>query len=158
MMRAFESLSRFAVYPAMLVVAAMMLLTVADVTGRYVFSRPVTGTMEITEYMMVCLLLGMATCALEKRHISVNLITNRLSTTAQAIMEIITLLVGLSLVIILAWQGIEAGLFAVAHDLKSSMLKVPDFPFYVVLTVGFSVLCLSMVVLLVQRVVELAKR
>ena len=34
----------------------MMLLTFADVVGRYVFSRPVRGAFEVTELMLVVLI------------------------------------------------------------------------------------------------------
>jgi TRAP-type C4-dicarboxylate transport system permease small subunit len=35
---------------------AMMVLTVVDVAGRYVFSRPVRGAFEVTELMLVVLI------------------------------------------------------------------------------------------------------
>jgi TRAP-type C4-dicarboxylate transport system permease small subunit len=35
---------------------AMMLLTVVDVVGRYVFNRPVRGAFEVTELMLVVLI------------------------------------------------------------------------------------------------------
>ena len=93
----FRLLSRLTVYLAILVVAAMMLLTVSDVTMRYIFNQPIAGTIEIVEYMMVCLLLGMATCALERRLIKVGIVKERLPKKAQAIIEIVTLLAGLGL-------------------------------------------------------------
>jgi TRAP-type transport system small permease protein len=38
------------------ILLAMMLLTVLDVVGRYVFNRPVRGAFEITELMLVVLI------------------------------------------------------------------------------------------------------
>ena len=38
------------------ILLAMMLLTVADVTGRYLFNRPVRGAFEVTELMLVVLI------------------------------------------------------------------------------------------------------
>jgi len=38
------------------ILLAMMLLTVVDVAGRYVFNRPVRGAFEVTELMLVVLI------------------------------------------------------------------------------------------------------
>ena len=38
------------------ILLAMMLLTVLDVVGRYVFNRPVRGAFEVTELMLVVLI------------------------------------------------------------------------------------------------------
>jgi TRAP-type C4-dicarboxylate transport system permease small subunit len=137
---------------AVVVVVAMMMLTVADVFMRYVFSRPIMGTTEITEYLMVCTLLAMAFCALENRHIKVDAVVQYLSPRAQAVVETITLIAGLGLIVILAWQGFEAGLYEMSYDVRSSMLQVPNFPFYVVLVVSFALLCLAIVYTIIRKV------
>lgn len=151
-------LSRISTGLAMFVLMFMMLLTVSDVFMRYIFIRPITGTTELTEYLMVCALFGIVPCALENRHIKVDVVTQRLPPKIYAIVDIITLLGGLVLVVILAWQGFAAGLYELSFNVKSSMLKIPDFPFYVVLATSFAVLSLIMVVLIIQRIAELVKR
>ena len=156
-MKIINALSRIAIDMTMVVLAAMMTLTVADVFMRYVFSRPITGTTELTEYMMVCTLLGMAPCALEKRHINVDVVTQMLPPKINAVVDIITLLGGVGFIAVLAWQGFASGLYELSYDVRSSMLNVPDFPFYVVLAASFAVLFLVMVVLIVQRIGEIVK-
>jgi len=42
-------------YIAMTLLTAMMLLTVSDVSGRYLLNRPIEGSMEATQQMMVSL-------------------------------------------------------------------------------------------------------
>jgi hypothetical protein len=54
-------------------IAVIMMLTVADVLMRYLFSRPITGTTELTEFMMVILILSVVPAALANRHITVNM-------------------------------------------------------------------------------------
>ena len=67
---------------AMVVLAAMMLLTVADVTGRYLFNRPLTGSTEVTEFMMACLsFLAMAWCTKKKTHIKLDIMDRYLPPT-----------------------------------------------------------------------------
>lgn len=156
-MKIINFLSHIAIYMAMGVLMVMMSLTVADVFMRYVFSNPITGTTELTEYMMVCTLLGMAPCALQRRHINVDVVTDFLPPRVNAVIDIITLLAGLAFIIILSWQGFAAGLYELSYDVRSSMLNIPDFPFYVVLSFSFATLSLVMVILIIQRISELVK-
>lgn len=156
-MKAINFLSRIAIYMAMVVLMVMMSLTVADVFMRYIFNDPITGTTELTEYMMVCTLLGMAPCALQRRHINVDVVTQVLPPRFNAVVDLITLLAGLAFIIILSWQGFMAGLYELSFDVRSSMLNIPDFPFYVVLSVSFATLSLVMIVLIIQRISELVK-
>jgi len=150
--------SRVAGYVATVVLIALMLLTVSDVFLRYVFANPITGTTELTEMMMVCLLLALAWCAVEGRHIKVGIVMDRFSPRVQAIVDSITLLAGLGVYIILVWQGFLASLYAWDFDVKSSMLDVPTFPVYWLLVLSFAMLCIAMVTLLIQRIAELVKR
>jgi len=48
-----RSLSTYLSYVGNFALAAMMLLTTADVIGRYFFNAPVLGAYEITEYLML---------------------------------------------------------------------------------------------------------
>ena len=143
---------------AMGVMLAMMLLTVADVFLRYAFSRPITGTTELTEMMMACLLLAAVWCAVERRHISVGIVMDRLGKRVQAIIDSITLLAALGVYIILTWQGLVKALFSWEHHLQSSMIHVPEFPFRGMLALSFAVLCLVVIRLLIQKIAEGAKR
>jgi TRAP-type C4-dicarboxylate transport system permease small subunit len=150
--------SRVAGYVATVVLVALMLLTVADVFLRYVFANPITGTAELTELMMVCLLLALAWCAVEGRHIKVGILMDRFSPRVQATADSITLLASLGVYIILVWQGFVASLYSWDFDVKSSMLDVPQFPFIMLLALSFAMLCIAMVTLLIQRIAELVKR
>ena len=157
-MKIINLVSRVAGYVATVVLIALMLLTVSDVFLRYVFANPITGTTELTEMMMVCLLLALAWCAVEGRHIKVGIVMDRFSPRVQAIVDSITLLAGLGVYIILVWQGFLASLYAWDFDVKSSMLDVPTFPVYWLLVLSFAMLCIAMVTLLIQRIAELVKR
>jgi TRAP-type C4-dicarboxylate transport system permease small subunit len=140
------------------VAVAIMLLTVSDVFMRYVFANPITGTTEITEYLLVCLLLGMAPCTLARKHIRVDAVVNRLRPRVQAILDIILYTAGLGMVAILTWRGYTQSLRVLDYGTVSSRLDIPNFPFYVVLVVSFAMLYLAMFVVLIQRIAEAVKR
>ena len=156
-MRVANLIIRISLYVAMFTVTAMMLLTVTDVFMRYVFSAPIIGVTEVTEFMMVCLLLGMAACAIEGRHIKVDVVTSRTPPKITGLMDAIGLLLGIGLAAILVLQGYRHGLFQRSYGVASSMLDIPDFPFYIVLCVSFAILIIAMIVLFVKRIVELAR-
>jgi TRAP-type C4-dicarboxylate transport system permease small subunit len=140
------------------VVILMMLLTVSDVFMRYAFANPITGTTEITEYMMVCLIVAMAWAAVEGRHVTVELVMKHLPKRFQAAADSITLLVSLGIYVIIVWHSFLAAKYAMDYNANSALLDIPDFPFYGVLTLGFAILCVAIVPLLIKKIVEAVRR
>ena len=125
------------------VLAAMMTLTGVDVTLRYVFSRPIPGSFEITEYMMpIVVALGLAYCAIEKGHVRVDLVVTRLSERAQAIMNSLASFLFLGTFILITWQSVLRAQEMIRFGTTSHNLYIPVAPFVLVVTVGSAVLCL----------------
>ena len=59
-----KAVSRIANGVGMAVLTFMMLVTVADVFLRYAFNKPILGTVELCEYMMVAVVyLALPLCA-----------------------------------------------------------------------------------------------
>jgi TRAP-type C4-dicarboxylate transport system permease small subunit len=57
----------------------MMALVVANIIGRYLFNHPVTGTLEITESLLVIIIfLSLAMTQYDGGHIRVTILTRRL--------------------------------------------------------------------------------
>ena len=70
-----RSLNVLLAYAGSYVLFGMMLLTIFDVIGRYVFNSPITGAFEITEAMMVTMVfffIGYAQA--KKSHVAVDLV------------------------------------------------------------------------------------
>jgi TRAP-type C4-dicarboxylate transport system permease small subunit len=145
-------------YLAIGVVILMMLLTVSDVFMRYLFAAPITGTTEITEYMMVCLIVAMAWTAVEGKHVVVDLVMKLFPKRFQTAVDSINLLVCLGIYVIICWQTYVAGTFALRYNVKSALLEIPEFPFYLVLAVGFAMLCVAIVPLLIKKIGEAVKK
>jgi TRAP-type C4-dicarboxylate transport system permease small subunit len=59
---------------------------------------------------------------------------------------------------VLAWRGLEQGLLVLSFHSTSSMLRIPRFPFYMILVISFGMLVLAILFLLVQRIIEAVKR
>ena len=149
-------LSKWFAYIATGVLGLMMLLTVADVFMRTFFNSPITGTTEITEFMMVIVVFpALAWCAVQRRHIQVDLLVGLLPRRAQTIIDSITLLLALCTYIIITYHSV---LEAMEVETTTSLLSLPHAPFYWVLTTGFALFCLSIVTLLIENVMKEVKR
>jgi TRAP-type transport system small permease protein len=156
-MKVVNVIMRISVWITMVVLVAMMSISVADIFMRYVFNMPISGTSELIEIMMICLLLGMAGCAMENRHVRVDVIIERLPERAVAFMDVVMMVLGIGVSGILMWQGFWQGMFQLRYQVSSSALHIPVFPFYVVLSVSFILLIIAMVVLIGKRLRELAE-
>lgn len=67
---------------------AMMVTTVVDVIGRYVFNRPLPASYELTEYLMGLLVfLALPVVTLRGEHVRITLIDARLGPRAAAVRD-----------------------------------------------------------------------
>lgn len=62
------------------IVFIMMMVTVVDVAGRYLFNAPLFGALELTEILMGLLVfIGMPLATARREHISISLLSDALS-------------------------------------------------------------------------------
>jgi len=88
----------------------MMLLVVANVLGRYLLNKPLTGTLEITESLLVLIIfLSVALTQYDGGHIRVTLLTRRLPRSAARALTIVSMLSGAAF---FAWCAYAAWNFA----------------------------------------------
>jgi TRAP-type C4-dicarboxylate transport system permease small subunit len=139
-----RKVNRFIAGVGALFLIPLMIITAGDVVSRDVFNHPISGTVELSQYMLaVFLLLGLAYAQQIKAHVAVSLITSRLPRYAQLILSIIATLLSLSISGILVWQGWVIG---IAEKTVSDMLRVPQYPFRLIVAVAAFLMCLELVV------------
>jgi TRAP-type C4-dicarboxylate transport system permease small subunit len=137
------------------VVALAMLSIVADVTGRRFFNQPVTGTLEMNEFMLVIIMFfTIAYCQFLKGHVTIDLLVDRLSKKAQNILDILIYIVFFVTSGLLSWQLYIQGLTILGQHTTSGTLLIPVFPFAFIAAIGCTLLCL---VVLMQLLVYLVK-
>jgi len=115
-------------------IVPMMLLTTADATGRDLLSRPVPGAYELSSFILsIFILLGLAYTQQMKGHVRVTILTDRLPAKWSAAISVFTSLLSMFIVAVMCWQGI-----VVAFEVSavSDMLRVPQLPFRLLVTVG----------------------
>jgi TRAP-type C4-dicarboxylate transport system permease small subunit len=144
---------------ACVVLLLMMLLTVSDVLLRSLLRQPILGATELTENMMACLaFLALAWCAVERSHLRVDLVMMLFPPRVQAVVDSVTSLAGLCLVGLITWRSFLEAVAVKDLHIESSLLRIPAYPFYYVMAVGFGVLCLVMVMQWIEGLGKAVKR
>lgn len=137
------------------ILALMMVLTVADVSLRYFFNKPVLGSYEITEFMMAMLAaLTIGYAAILKAHVNVDLIFSRLPERVQGITGILTNLICVTLFALMFWRNIYQSLVLREARSVSPALSIPEFPFVLLLGVGFGIIALVFLLQLLESIVK----
>lgn len=126
----------------------MMFLTASDVACRYFFNSPISGTMEVSEFLMAIIVpFSIAYCALQKSHVAVDLIVDHLPNKARKLLNIIIILITIFFIILMSWQNYLYIFETYSSQLTSAVLLIPAYPFVVPTALGFLVYA---IILLVQ--------
>ena len=127
------------------IIAAMMLLTVADVLLRSM-RQGLVFSFEITEFMMATMVaFCLAYCAFTRGNIKVELLLRRFPQRIQAILSSITGLLAIGVYSLVVWQEfIHMHLLRTGH-VHSTVLLMPTFPFAGLVAIGFVFLVLVLV-------------
>lgn len=123
---------------ASILLIGIMLLVVTDVTGRYIVKKPLQGTMEITEFVMVALVFfSLAYTQAIKAHINVTLIVEMVSPKVGYIFESFTCFVGMVIFGLITWQGYVAAKEAWEfQETTFGLIPFPLFPAKVTVPIG----------------------
>jgi TRAP-type C4-dicarboxylate transport system permease small subunit len=127
------------------ILAVMLFLASMDVLLRYFFNRPISGALELIQYMMLMIVVsGFAQCTIEKSHIRVEILIEKCPTKVRTVLYCITSFLTLGLIVLISRQAvIYAGFLLDAH-LTSPVLFIPAFPFAIVLALGMTVFALAL--------------
>ena len=143
-----EALATFAAA----VLAIMMFLMAADVIGRYLFNAPISGGLELVEFMMAIIVpIGIAYCAFNRSHVSVDMIVDRFPARLRRILDSLTTLVSIVFIGILCWQNILNVIETYNSKMTSAVLKLPSYPFTVPVALGMGIFAVILAVHLVSR-------
>ena len=153
--RYIQRVTLYVSYLGMTLLIPMMLLTTTDVVGRAIWSRPIYGTVELSSYMLaVFLLLGVAYTHQVKGHVRVSMLTSRLPGRANLALDLVTILLSMFIIGLLAWQGWVVGM---EERAVSDMLRVPQRPFKVLVSVAAFLLWLELCIDLFTTIRQLAR-
>ncbi|MFV0574097.1 MAG: TRAP transporter small permease [Vibrio sp.] len=138
---------------ACLLLMAMMLLTCIDVIGRYIFERPVTGSVELTELFLGGLIFTtMPLITWRKEHICVDLADSMLPAYVKRIRNIgFDIVVALSLFVIgqKVWELSDR---ALRYGEVTEYLEIPTHYFVYFLAISCWLTATTSVVLVTTRI------
>lgn len=141
---------------SMFVLIPMMLLTTGDIIGRAFWARPFPGVVEISSYMLaVFILSGLAYTQQVKGNVRVEILVSRLPKRIKYLIQSFTTLLSLAIVILLTWQGWLEG---IDDPTVSDMLRIPRWPFKLLVSVAGLLLSLEVLFDLVDSLKNIRKR
>jgi TRAP-type transport system small permease protein len=144
----FERVLRWIALAGGWVLMLLMGYTVLDVILRYVFNRPFSGSLEITEFAMsVIVFLGIAYCGWTGGHVAVDILERPLEDPRMRFVPVILTFIGAVLFAAIAWLTAADALSSMRR--VSNMMRWPHWPFQ--LTVAFGS-AMYAVVLLIETV------
>ncbi|MFH0914480.1 MAG: TRAP transporter small permease [Chloroflexota bacterium] len=133
----------------------LMLMTVVNVTGRYVFNWPLKAYVDIMEMMMVLLVfLCLAYCQMKGGQIRFELFMTRVLKGGRPyhLMEVFNLLLSLVAFGIIAFYSAKSTINAYIVGDSTLTVYLPTWPFRMGAAIGSIALCLRLLVLLIQNV------
>jgi TRAP-type transport system small permease protein len=138
-------------WAAGLALAAMMLVTVADVLLRATMSRPIRGTLEIVELLLACtFFLALPASFLREEHIVVDIVDGVAPRSVPALRRIAGVF-GVVLMAVMAWQGWLAARDTLVFNDVTSDLAIPRIWYWVPVLAGMIGAALAAVVLLLKK-------
>ena len=154
------STNRIMAYVAATALIGMMLLTVADVCGRYLFSKPIKGTWELVGFLLVAAgSLGLGYCQVKKAHIRVDFLLQRFPEKVRAIVTVLANFLGFTAFSLLCWRCVLYALYYIsATGNATDTLHIPLFPFVLVLAVGTGMLALILLFDLVRSIAKVKSK
>ena len=146
-------------YICMSLLGVMLLLGSADVLGRYLFNRPVSGTYEIFGVLLPSIvLLGLAYAQAERSHVRITMVLDLLSPLMQRVFDIFTTIISMVITIIIGWHGFELSIRFWNSGKMIDTINVPKWIPQLVVPLGALALFLVLSVQLIEYLVKSEKR
>jgi len=120
-----------------LVILAMIVVT-AEVVMRYFLNSPLIWVSETTEISLLFIaFLGTAWLLKKEGHVKVDILISRVNPRAQALMGIISSIVGVFICSLLVWYGTSVSLQFIRQKLyEPTILELPKGPLLTIIPIG----------------------
>ena len=134
----------------------MMVLVVINVIGRYLFNTPVTGTLEITESLLVIIILmALALTQFHDGHIRVTILTRRMPPPLAYAAGIFALILGAAF---FAWCSYASWNFAyqsyTVNEAEWGSITFPLYPIKFIVFFGIVLLAIQFVLDAIIEIVD----
>ena len=144
-------IARLLGYLAAIFLAAMMLLTVADVALRAFFSLPIQGMLELVELGLACtIFIALPAVFLRDEHLVVDVVDHLLKPAAVRVLDLVGAIVSLGVLAVMAWQ--MGPLARTMHEFGdvTSDLSIPKLWYWIPVLFGIVASALATLVFIVR--------
>jgi TRAP-type C4-dicarboxylate transport system permease small subunit len=125
--------------------AAMALLTVADVLGRYFLNRPVPGALELSEFALVLVVyLALGATGRSGGQVVVDIALERFPPRLRALSAAANALLAVGFWSLIAWRSALQAREVALRGEVSTILGLPTFPFVYTVALGSAVMALAL--------------
>lgn len=146
-------LSNFVGFLSIIFLVFMMLLIVIDIFLRAVFNSPIPGTFEFTEFIMIiATFLGLPWATYMESHIQVSSLTNKLPPRVREALIIINYVMILALCAMIASSSFVEAMAVKKIGIVSAITNIPKYPFYIIVSVGYFLTILVLIIQLVKSI------
>jgi len=129
------------------ILLVMMFLTIVDVIGRKFFSAPITGSYELTEFLLALLVFcSIGYTQIQKGHIATDALVSRFSPRTQALIESTVYLISLGITSVMTWQLVAQAKRLWLGKNVTGVLHLPIHPFVIAAAFGSLLFCLALLV------------
>lgn len=136
----------------------MVLLVTVHVFSRTFFRKPLIGTVELEELMIVILVfLGMAYTQVTRSHISVDFFTMRLSDGLRNVLSVFTSFLTVILLLNLSWQNMVLSKVYLSEGQMTFQLHVPLFWVLWIIALGFFLFGVTVFIDFLRELAQTAK-
>lgn len=137
----------------------LMLMGAFDVIGRYLFNKPITGTLEIGEaFLPSMVFLSWAYTQVLKQQVSVDIVIARFRPRARAITDFVTNFIVLLLFGLMTWQGaLVTRAYWERGRLISPVIEWPLAIFQGLIPICAAVTCLVLIAQMIQLLPKMKK-
>lgn len=144
-----DKIDNFFAYLSAITIFVMMFWIFLDVILRAFFNSPIRGTIELTgEYfMVVAVYCAISYTQKHKAHVTVDLLTDKLSKGVNKFLGLFTNLLGLIVFIVLGHNNFLRGMEYFEKDVRSpGVLDYPLGPAMMILSFGILLLCIRLLI------------
>lgn len=119
------------------VLVLLMVLTTADVVGRYFFNSPIAGVFDLTHFAVsIMAYLGLAYCAMRGAHVAIELLYDKLPKAARGVLDRAINLAGCLLFGLISWRTAVQSIDIRDMGEASQMMEIPLYPLYYLVAFG----------------------
>ena len=145
-------------YIAGVAIMGMMLITCADVTLRY-FRMPIPGTYELVSFLgAIAISFAIAHTSVEKGHVAVSFIVDKLPEKVRAGIRAVTGFIGLALFAAISWQSVLYANELWASGELSPTMKLPFYPIVYGISFATGMVCLVLLADLTNNLRKVANK